>query len=38
MKNECVKVLDEEQGLSVNTAHENNVRDTHKRRYMFGND
>jgi hypothetical protein len=36
MKNECVEVLDEEQ--RVTTAHENKVRDTYKRRCMFGNE
>jgi hypothetical protein len=38
MKNECVEALDEEQRLSIATANENKVRDTYKRRCMFGND
>jgi hypothetical protein len=38
MKNECVEVLDEEQCPSVTAAHENKIRDTYKRRCMFGNE
>ena len=38
MKNECVEVLDEEQRRSPQTVKTNKVRDTYKRRCMFGNE
>jgi hypothetical protein len=39
MKNECVEVLDEEeQRRSPQPMKTNKVRDTYKRRCMFGNE